>query len=381
MSEEKTENATPEKLRKQREEGNIPRSKELANVAPLIFAFIYLLFFSGSLIDALKEVFVQSFSYTLNDLNGAEADFGDKIYGASTSLLKHLLVFSLVVLGLACASHGAVGGYIFVTSKLKPEFKKINPIEGLKKIFSMNQLMELAKSILKALLVIIPLAYMIEDFFLGFSETKMTQTPYALFTLSLTEIVVWGLIFSCLYIIVVAIDVPFQIHSFIKNNKMSKQEIKEEYKQMEGNPEIKMKRRQIQMQMSRQAANSRVQDADIIITNPTHYSVALEYKNDGSMSAPVVVGKGEGEAALAIRRVGAELEIPILEIPPLARVLYRRADVGDEIPEDLFQPVAAVVSYIYELDDKLAFKITDKFIESLAIDEDVMSKRKQNRNT
>ncbi len=376
MSQEKTEKATPKKLQKEKEEGNVPRSKELPVVASLIFAFVYLLFFSTSLVDAMEEVFIHALSFSIEELDAPPSEFGDEISGAATSLLQTLLVFSLSVLAITMVGHSAVGGFIFVGSKLKPDFSKIDPISGIKKVFSMNQLMELVKSVLKALLVIVPLYLMIEGFFMGFAKAKMTYTPASLFAMTLHEILLWGLIFSSLFIIVVSIDVPFQIYSFIKKNKMSKQEVKEEFKNTEGDPLIKGKRRQIQMAMSRQAANSRVHDADIIITNPTHYSVALEYDMDKKMNAPVVVGKGEDLAALAIRRVAAERNIPILEIPPLARVLYARSEVGDEIPFDLFAPVAAVVTYLYSLDDRLSFQITEQFIESLNIDEEEMGGRK-----
>ncbi|WP_210498433.1 flagellar biosynthesis protein FlhB [Vibrio crassostreae] len=368
MSQEKTEQASPKKLKDAREKGEIPRSKELPVVLTLIFAFAHLLFFGDTIIVALKTIFHTSFTFELGELDVAADAFGGKIQAAAITILGALAVFLCCTIVIAFAGNGAVGGFIFATKKLKPDFSKLNPVEGIKRMFSMKQVVELVKSILKSLLILIPLGMMIEEKLFGFSAIKRTHSPTAVFETITTDVISGGLLFASLLLLVVAIDVPYQIYHFNKQNMMTKQEVKEEYKNTEGNPEIKAKRRRLQMEMSRKASRNRVQEADIIITNPTHYAVGLKFEM-GVMEAPRVVALGADNIALAIRAKAAEMQIPVLEIPPLARVLYKTTEVGQDIPITLFQPVATVVAYIYQLNDRLAFQITDDFINSLEIDE------------
>lgn len=368
MTQEKTEKATPKKLQDARDRGEIPRSKELPTVTILVFAFAYFLLFGGEVIDSVSDAFRHLFTFDVKVLNSESFDPEGTVAKAATSILKSLLIFFAMCIGIAIVANCGLGGFIFSGKKLIPDFTKLSPMSGFKRIFSMQQVVELIKSILKALLVLIPLYMIVDKVFYGFGAIRKVVSPIDAFEHVSREVVTWGLVFSSIFVVIVLIDVPYQIYSFNKKNMMSRQEIKEEYKNSEGNPEIKAKRRQLQFAMSRKAANNRVQEADIIITNPTHYAVGLKF-DMGDMEAPQVVALGADNIALAIRAKAAELQIPVLEIPPLARVLYKTTEVGQEIPFELYQPVATVIGYIYQLNDRLAFDISDEFIKNLNIDE------------
>lgn len=368
MSQEKTEKPTPKKLKDARERGEVPRSKDLPSVMVLIFAFSYFLGFGTKLKQDISLVFYNSFIIRADRLTSPVNDFGGDIAKALSHIISSLSIFFAGCILIAFIGNCALSGFIFSGKKLKPDFSKLNPIKGLQKIFSMNQLIELLKSLLKVILIAIPLTIVLEPKYWAFANNRRTLPPLEAIQVVMLDITKWGLIFSSLYLIIVFIDVPFQIFNFNKQQKMSKQEIKDEYKNSEGNPEIKSKRRQIQMAMARKSSRNRVQEADIIITNPTHYAVGLKY-NANEMEVPCVVALGADEIALAIRRTAYELNIPILEIPPLARVLYKITEVGDELPPDLYEPVASVIAYIYALDDRLAHNITQDFIDKLKINE------------
>ena len=174
---------------------------------------------------------------------------------------------------------------------------------------------------------------------------------------------------ASLFAFVGLVDVPFQIYNHFHGLKMSKQEVKDEYKQSEGNPQLKGRRRQIQMEMSRKAGGSKVSHADMLITNPTHYSVGVRYDPEID-NAPVVVSLGADIIAKEHRKTARELNIPILEIPPLARVLYKICNVNDGVPPALYPQMATIIREIYGLDDRLSYKVTQNFVESLGVNED-----------
>lgn len=378
MSEEKTEKATPQKLKKVKEEGQVPRTKELPTVCILMFAFVFLIFLSEGLVEAATHTMTRGLEFDHSELDVTNAGFGHEIKQAGKEIFSSLGVLFVGSIFLAIWSNCALGGFQFKLSHAKPDLTKLDPIKGLGKLFSAKQLIELLKSILKAVMVGIPLWFIIEGFFWNFTRMRLTHTPLSIFEALLTEVLGWGLLFASLFIVLVAIDVPFQIYTHHKQNKMTKQEIKEEYKNTEGDPLVKAKVRQIQRAMSQQGAKSRVVDAAVVIVNPSHYSVALEF-NEGKMQAPVVVGLGMDALAFAIRKTAKENGIPIIEIPALARALYANSVIGERIPESLYRPVASVVALIYQLDKKAATDldkyVDQNFIDSLEIDEDALPRQ------
>ena len=368
MSSEKTEKATPKKLRDARKKGQAPRSKELATTALLIFSFTSMMLFGGDIFTTLKQEIVRSLTVDqVMNMKGAEIfnyafDVGLKIFLACIGMFVSAMAIAVV-------GNIALGGFVISAEKLVPKFSNINPISGIKKMFSMKQLVELVKSILKAVIIAIPAYYILHDKFYHYLSTRMLFNFDTFVDQVADDIMVYGLLFSSLLIFLVMIDVPFQIYSHSKQLKMSKQEIKDEYKNTEGSPEVKGRRRRVQMEMAAKAKNSRVLDADVVITNPTHFSVGVKF-DPASMDVPKVVALGADMYAFKIREEAKELKIPVVSVPPLARVLYKTCVVGSEVPSELYAPMALVLGEIYKLDDRLSAKFSDDFVNNLKINEE-----------
>jgi flagellar biosynthetic protein FlhB len=240
-----------------------------------------------------------------------------------------------------------IGGWTFSSEKLIPNFAKLNPIQGISNIFSVNSLVELLKAILKTLFIGLAAWLLINS---------QLDSIFSLLTQSIQEsskaqgyIILWCLTLMVISLSVVSmIDVPYQVYQYTEKLKMSRQELRDESKETEGNPEIKAKIRAQQREMSRRRMMSKVPSADVVITNPTHYSVALQYP-DNSNKAPIILAKGQGELALKIRELAKENNIEIVEVPPLARALYKHAELDQEIPSALFTAVAQVLAYVFQL--------------------------------
>lgn len=367
MSGEKTEKPTQKKLRDAKEKGQVPRSKELSTTAVLLFSFTAMIIFGKRILKVLSDSLSQSL-----DISVTHKIIGKEVFNFSFQMMSDLLLslipFFLSAMVVAVASNIALGGFIFTGQNLVPKFSNINPLKGIKKMFSMKQLVELLKSILKATIILIPAYYIIQDKFFSYMSMRLLYEFKVIAAEVASDVVGYGLLFSSLLILLVIIDVPFQIFSHTKQLKMSKQEIKEEWKNTEGNPEIKGRRRRAQYEMAAKAKNSRIADADIVITNPTHFTVGIKF-NPLEPTTPRIVALGADQFALVMREKAKELKIPVYSIPPLARVLYRTGSVGADIPYELFVPMSKVLAAIFALDDRLSFKVTEKFIESLEIDE------------
>lgn len=343
---EKTESASPRRLEKARESGDVPRSIEFSTFFILLSGTLAIWLIGSSLVKNLQAGLGQTLNFgIIKELNSAEIFLGYQ------NFLIDLGITFLPLLGIIfIAAIGApllIGGWIFSSEKLIPNFAKLNPIQGISNIFSINSLVELLKAILKTL-------------FIGFAAWLLinSQLDSILFLLtqSIQEsskaqgyIILWCLTFMVISLSVVSmIDVPYQIYQYAEKLKMSRQELRDESKETEGNPEIKAKIRAQQREMSRRRMMSKVPSADVVITNPTHYSVALQYP-DNSNKAPIILAKGQGELALKIRELARENNIEIVEVPPLARALYKHAELDQEIPSALFTAVAQVLAYVFQL--------------------------------
>ncbi|ATX76678.1 MULTISPECIES: flagellar biosynthesis protein FlhB [Reinekea] len=346
-SQEKTEEPTSRKLEKTREEGNVVRSKELNTSAILIVSAICILVFGPLMGNTLMEVMRFCFDFDARaswDTNISGEYFLASIYAAFTALLPF---FALLLL-TALAAPMSLGGWNFSTKALAPKASRMNPFSGLKRMFSMNSLVELLKGWGKVIVVAtsaILVLFGLKDQFLSMI---FEPTPNAIAHASRT--LAWSfLLMACSTLIIALIDVPFQIFSHAKKLRMTMQEIKDEYKSSEGKPEIKAKIRQLQRDMANRRMMSDVPEADVIITNPTHYAVALKYKPN-EMPAPLMVAKGVDMVALKIREIGGEYKVPILELPALSRSIYHHTEIGGEIPEGLYIAVAQVLAYIYQVE-------------------------------
>lgn len=346
-SQEKTEEPTSRRLEKAREEGQVPRSKDLNTTLVLLTGALGLWAFGSYGAEHLANIAIFNFTFE------REAAFDTKFLfdhlGASVKEVAFALApWMTMVLLAALIGPISLGGWNFSTKAIEPKFDRLNPLSGIKRMFSMNSLVELGKSIAKVLVVGTVGWLVVNHFFPDAMLLRQKDTHPAIFYA--LDILIWSIILLCSSTIILAlIDVPWQLYSHTKKLRMTMQEIKDEFKDSEGKPEVKSKIRQLQQEMSQRRMMADVPTADVVITNPTHYSVALKYDTDG-MTAPILVAKGVDEVAFKIREIAKENNVPQMQAPPLARALYTHTKIGDEIPEGLFVAVAQVLAYIYQMD-------------------------------
>jgi len=343
---EKTEEATPKRLDKAREEGQVARSKELTTTLVLLASVVGLITFGDDLGQALVNV--MRFNFTVSreaifDTNLMLLHLSDTTYSAIEALLPF---FAVVV--LACLiGPTALGGFLFSGKALAPKLSRLDPVKGIQRMFSMNSLIELFKSIGKVVLVgsaAIAMLMLFYDEILGLSaETINAAMEHMLVIMGWSILAV-----SASMIFIAAIDVPYQIFDHNKKMKMTLHEVKDELKDTEGKPEVKGKVRQLQREMAQRRMMEAVPQADVIITNPEHFSVALKYDVNGG-GAPTVIAKGVDFMAIKIREIASANDILILETPPLARAIYFTTELDEEIPSTLYLAVAQVLAYVFQL--------------------------------
>ncbi len=343
---ERTEDATPRKLEQAREKGQVARSKELASVAVLVMGAVSLMWFGEGLGKALSEVMAQMFSLSREEIYDLSRLFSIML-SAIWSVVFPLGLVLVVLFSAALIGAAGLGGVSFSAEAAMPKLSKMNPMSGFKRMFGMQSWVELIKSILKVLLVAGVAAYLmyssLNDFFLLSLEIYPSNIFHALDIL-----MQFILLICCSLLVIVAIDVPYQIWQHSEQLKMTKQEVKDEYKDTEGKPEVKGRIRMLQREMAQRRMMADVPQADVIITNPEHFSVALRYdpKLD---SAPIVIAKGVDHTALKIREIANKHNIDIVPAPPLARAIYHTTELEQHIPDGLFVAVAQVLAYIFQL--------------------------------
>jgi flagellar biosynthetic protein FlhB len=343
---EKTEPATEKRLSKAREDGDIPRSRELATCSVLFTAGLCILAIGDSLALALKKSLSTGLSFERSiafDPMLLLLKISDSIY----SLITAFVPLAFVLILVAIAAPVLIGGWVFSGSAFMPKFSKLNPLKGLGNMFSKNSLVELTKSIVKAILVS-SVAYVVIK-----SDIEpilaLSSIPIENSINQVADLLLSGFLWiASVLVVIAAIDVPFQLYNYAEKMKMTKEEVKQEGKEAEGNPEIKAKIRQQQREMSRRRMMSAIPTADVVITNPTHYAVAIKYKGEG-MRAPLVVAKGTDAVAMKIREIAAENNILTMEAPKLARALYAHTELDKEIPEALYSAVAEVLAYVFQM--------------------------------
>jgi flagellar biosynthetic protein FlhB len=345
---EKSEEPSEKKLREAREKGDIARSKELTTFLMVISGALFFYFFGQQMMVSFETIMVKGLSLERDHAYDVSKLLDHSIGIIVTSIMM-MLPFLLLMLFVAIVGSSLLGGFNFSTQAMAPKFSKLNPASGLKRMVSMQALMELLKALGKFGLV---LAVAVAFLWYAFAEVISigTQSLHAALAHAAKIIVEAFILVSLALIVIAIIDVPFQVYQHTEKLKMTKQEVKEEYKQQEGNPEVKARIRQIQREMSQRRMMQRVPDADVVITNPTHYSVALKYDPDG-MDAPIVVALGVDFMAAQIRTVARDNNIPIIEAPQLARALYYNSEAEQPIPHALFKAVAAVLAYVFALRD------------------------------
>ena len=342
---EKTESPTGRRLEQAREEGQVPHSRELSAFLVLITAAGFLWFLGAWLFQRLARVIEHSLvidGALVRNPTLLPQRLGDTAAGAMLAiapLMGALLVASMLAPFL-------LNAWVFAPNALIPKFGRLNPISGVGRIVSLHGLVELFKAMGKAAIVGGVAAWALWHQLDGLVGLLAQPVEAGLADAGRIVVFSFVIIVSAMALIV-AIDVPFQIWQYYDKLKMTKEEVKQEGKELEGNPEVKGRIRSLQREAARKRMMAAVPQADVIVTNPTHYSVALAYQN--GMKAPKILAKGRGELAAKIREIGFAHGVPMLEAPPLARALYRWAEIDDFIPTRLYAAVAEVLAYVYQL--------------------------------
>ncbi len=353
---EKTEPATQKKLSDARKEGQVAKSREIANGLGLLALFLVLKMWVGGMGERFVSVFGGIYDRipTISKLLGGTSPDGEMtellIHGLENVMLILLPIFA-VGFAVAFLSDYFQVKWAPTTKPLHPKFSKMSPISGVKRLFSANSLVELVKSILKIILV----AYIAYSFLVDY-----TDMIFILYDISLMQaigilgqvVTDLGIRIAVFYMILAVADYFYQRWKFSEDMKMTKQEVKDEYKNQEGDPQIKGKIKQKMREISHRRMMQALPQADVVITNPTHYAVAIQY-DSSQFTAPVVLAKGQDYLAQRIKDVARENKIEIVENKPLARMLYANVEVGQMIPPELYQAVAEVLAFVYHLQGKV----------------------------
>lgn len=348
QSGEKTEKATPKKRRDARERGQVMKSPEVNTAFCMLVMFGFMLAYAPTLVNNLLEIYSKYLSQGM--LVWGTGVIGQ---GSMRDFFIDILLSALKTVGpiLAVALFSGVlanllqVGFLFTTKTLAPKFERINPLKGFKRMFSLQSLMQLLKSILKVAV----LGYIFYNDYRAMMATFpgfMGMSIYKSLLQILSTTFSLALKMSVAMVAIGAADFLYQFLKHEKDLKMTKQEVKDEYKLTEGNPQIKSRIRQKQRQMSMMRMMDQVPQADVVITNPTHFAVAIKYE-EGVAAAPVVIAKGQDYLARKIKEVARENRVQIVENKPLAQTLYKLCDIGQEIPEELYQAVAEVLVFVH----------------------------------
>lgn len=343
---ERTEPASPRRLEQAREDGQVARSHELSTFMVLGAGCLALWLLGGQLLAGFKRLTARGFEF-----DHAAALLSDamlmRLSESGGSALFILLPVLGVVLAAALVSPTLLNGWLFSAKPVQPDFSRLNPLNGLGRIFSMNGAMELAKAVAKALvvaLVAVAAVWQQRDTLLALGAEPVAAGPVHAAQLIgwIALMVVGGLG------LIAAVDVPFQVWQHHRKLRMTRDEQRREAKESEGDPHVKARIRSLQREAARKRMMAEVPKADVVVVNPTRYAVALSYR-ENTMRAPRVVAKGQHLLAARIREIAEENGVPLLEAPPLARALYRHAEIGQEIPEALYTAVAEVLAYVFQL--------------------------------
>ena len=343
---DKSEEPTSKRLEEARKKGQIARSKELNTLAVTFAGAAALLIFGAYMGDAMLGLMRGNFSLPREVLQD-EGAMARQLLGSGMHALLALQPFLIVLLIASIIGPIALGGWLFSGEALLPKFSRMNPLQGLKRMFSAHALVELLKALAKFVIILMVALLVLksdqDDLMAIANEPVESAILHAMWVTG------WSLLWlACGLILIAAVDVPFQLWDTKQKLMMTKQEVRDEYKDSEGKPEVKSKIRQLQRQMAERRMMQQVPEADVVITNPTHFVVALKY-DPAKGNAPVLLAKGGDFLALKIREIAQEHQVTLLESPGLARAVYYSTEVDQEIPAGLYLAVAQVLAYVYQL--------------------------------
>ncbi|EJN35812.1 flagellar biosynthesis protein FlhB [Pseudomonas sp. GM80] len=343
---DKTEDPTEKRKKDSREKGEIARSKELNTLAVMLAGAGGLLIFGGMLAQDLMELMRMNFTLT-REVIMDERSMGTFLLNSGKIALVAIQPVMITLLLAALLGPIALGGWLFAAGSMAPKFSRMNPGAGLKRMFSMKAIVELLKALAKFFIVLavalVVLSSDVDDLL------RIAHEPLDQAIIHSVLLVGWSTLWmACGLILIAAVDVPVQIWESMKKLKMTKQEVRDEHKDQEGKPEVKQRIRQLQREMSQRRMMAAVPDADVVITNPTHYAVALKYDAEKG-GAPLLLAKGNDFLALKIREIAVANNVMLLESPALARSIYYSTELDEEIPGGLYLAVAQVLAYVYQI--------------------------------
>ena len=343
---ERTEQPTPRRIQQARAKGQIPTSRELNTMLMMLIAGSSVMFIGPAIVDDLLTMFRRHLNISRENIFDITA-MPVLLESAIIDALITLAPFFTLMIIAAVTGPLMMGGVTFSSQALSFKWDKLNPVTGMGRVFSKKGLVELIKALVKFLIIgitAILFLYTQMDVYLGLGSEPLVQAlPH------MANLLVWSfLAIASVLVFIALIDVPFQIWDYTQQLKMTFQEIRDENKDTEGNPEVRGRLKRVQQEMAQRRMMAEVPKADVIITNPEHYSVAIKYDQD-NMTAPIVVAKGVDIIAMQIRVIAREHEVPILQAPPLARALHHTTEINEEIPAALYLAVAQVLAYIFKL--------------------------------
>lgn len=343
---DKTEGPTEKRKKDSREKGEIARSKELNTLAIMLAGSAGLLIFGGALAQDLMELMRYNFSLSREVLLNPDSMGAFLLHSGKIALIAVQPVL-ITLLIAALIGPISLGGWLFAAGSLAPKFSRMNPAAGIKRMFSAKALVELLKALAKFFIILIVALLVlksdIDDLL------RIAHEPLELAVIHSLQVVGWSALWmACGLILIAAVDVPVQLWESHQKLLMTKQEVRDEHKDQEGRPEVKQRIRQVQREMSQRRMMAAIPDADVIITNPTHYAVALKYDPEKG-GAPMLLAKGSDFLALKIREIGTKHNILLLESPALARSIYYSTELEQEIPAGLYLAVAQVLAYVYQI--------------------------------
>ncbi|EJM87664.1 flagellar biosynthesis protein FlhB [Pseudomonas sp. GM60] len=343
---DKTEDPTEKRKKDSREKGEIARSKELNTLAIMLAGASALLIFGGALAQDMMELMRMNFTLS-REVILDQRSMGTFLLHSGLIALLSIQPVMITLLLAAFLGPISLGGWLFAAGSLAPKFSRMNPASGLKRMFSAKALVELLKALAKFFIVLfVALAVLKSDID---DLMRIAHEPLDMAIIHSLQVVGWSTLWmACGLIIIAAVDVPVQLWESHKKLLMTKQEVRDEHKDQEGKPEVKQRIRQLQREMSQRRMMAAIPEADVVITNPTHYAVALKYDPDKG-GAPMLIAKGSDFLALKIREIAVANEVLLLESPALARSIYYSTELEQEIPGGLYLAVAQVLAYVYQI--------------------------------
>lgn len=347
---ERTEEATGKRLSQAREEGNVPHSRELGTLAVLLTSTAVIAFLGMFMLRGMDNIVRGTLTFGGADIATPDMMLRN-LMDASMEALMLILPLMASVVVVTIAANIMVSGWVFSTKALAPNFAKLDPMAGIARMFSRNSLVELIKAIMKGALIAGVAGWMIwrqRDGILGLAVEPLESALVHFAEISLLTLIAAAAAFT----LIAVMDVPYQLWHYHHGLRMTKEEVRQEHKEMEGNPQVKARIRALQREAARRRMMQEVPKADVVVTNPTHYAVAMRY-DEKNMAAPQVVAKGSQLIAERIKELAREHRVPIVEAPPLARALHRHVEIGQTVPGSLFTAVAQVLAYVYQLNQSM----------------------------